>query len=219
MTEIQDFFKASDLEWMPQTVKVYGDNPNVVVLCYIQARAIQKRLDDVYGIMGWKDEYRHEGNGWICRLSVYDKESGQWVSKENGAPETDIESYKGGISSAFKRVASSGFGIGRYLYELETTKPVCKIVDKFYKAEDGWVKSKVSKSEQYVAWKIPSIPKEFLPKFDRGKVLGLLKECKDVECVNVLARDVADSSASHSDKESIRPEFMKRIKELTEKGE
>jgi hypothetical protein len=30
---------------------------------------------------------------------------------------TEFESIKGGISSAFKRVASSGFGIGRYLYK------------------------------------------------------------------------------------------------------
>ena len=29
---------------------------------------------------------------------------------------TEFESIKGGISNAFKRVASSGFGIGRYLY-------------------------------------------------------------------------------------------------------
>ena len=38
------------------------------------------------------------------------------IEKEDGASVTDFESVKGGISNAFKRVASSGFGIGRYLY-------------------------------------------------------------------------------------------------------
>lgn len=40
----------------------------------------------------------------------------KWITKEDGAAITEFESVKGGISSAFKRVASSGFGIGRYLY-------------------------------------------------------------------------------------------------------
>ena len=40
----------------------------------------------------------------------------EWISKEDGANVTEFESVKGGISNAFKRVASSGFGIGRYLY-------------------------------------------------------------------------------------------------------
>ena len=52
--------------------------------------------------------------GFLCTLSI--RINDEWIEKEDGASVTDFESVKGGISNAFKRVASSGFGIGRYLY-------------------------------------------------------------------------------------------------------
>lgn len=51
-------------------------------------------------------------------LSTSLKIDGEWISKEDGAQITEFESIKGGISSAFKRVASSGWAIGRYLYDV-----------------------------------------------------------------------------------------------------
>lgn len=42
------------------------------------------------------------------------------MDKEDGVGNTDYESIKGGISSAFKRVASI-WGIGRYLYDAENS--------------------------------------------------------------------------------------------------
>ena len=59
--------------------------------------------------------YREVTGGFICTLSIFI--NGKWISKEDGSNMTEFESIKGGISSAFKRVASSGFGIGRYLYK------------------------------------------------------------------------------------------------------
>ena len=40
------------------------------------------------------------------------------IDREDGAQITEYESVKGGISSAFKRAAASGWGVGRYLYDL-----------------------------------------------------------------------------------------------------
>jgi hypothetical protein len=161
-------FDDSELEWKPQQVGIKNGNPWAMILCYVQARAIQNRLDEVFGAMNWKDEYRFEKNGVICRLSVYCNEKKEWIAKENGSPETDIESFKGGISGAFKRVASSGYGIGRYLYELDTTFAECSMTIK-----KGFKKSTIKykdKPPKDIFWKVPtsinsiSNNSEFTPK-------------------------------------------------------
>jgi len=165
--KLTDFFEEKDLEWKPQTVGKTKNGFYAMVLCYVQARAIQNRLDEVFGWDGWKDEYRFEKEDCICRLSCKN-EKGEWIAKENGAPQTDIESFKGGISGAFKRVASSGFGIGRYLYDLDTTwADVCtKEEFKGLHSQLGWNKAKVKTDAGYedFYWKTPSIDKKFLPK-------------------------------------------------------
>ena len=147
--KLKKHFSDTELGWMPQSVGIKNGKPWAMILCYVQARAIQNRLDEVFGPMNWRDEYRFEKNGVICRLSVYCSERKEWIAKENGSPETDIESFKGGISGAFKRVASSGFGIGRYLYELDTTFADCLMTKKI-----GYKQAK-TKDGQYLYWKVP----------------------------------------------------------------
>lgn len=147
---LKEPFNDSELEWKPQSVGIKNGKPWAMILCYVQARAIQNRLDEVFGPMNWKDEYRFEQNGVICRLSVYCSEKKEWIAKENGSPETDIESFKGGISGAFKRVASSGYGIGRYLYELDTTFADCSM-----SKQNGYKQAK-TKDNQYFYWKVPT---------------------------------------------------------------
>jgi len=148
--ELKKPFDDSELEWKPQSVEVKNDKPSATILCYVQARAIQNRLDEVFGPMNWKDEYRFEQNGVICRLSVYCSEKKEWIAKENGSPETNIESFKGGISGAFKRVASSGYGIGRYLYKLDTTFADCSMTK-----QKGYKQAK-TKDGKYFYWKVPT---------------------------------------------------------------
>lgn len=99
-------------------VKVQATNTDKTMgmaVFYVQARAIQNRLDEVFGFDGWKTEYKEINGGFICALSV--RINGEWITKEDGAEKTEYEAIKGGISNAFKRVAASGFGIGRYLYQ------------------------------------------------------------------------------------------------------
>ena len=147
--KLKEPFNDSELEWKPQSVGIKNGKPWAMILCYVQARAIQNRLDEVFGPMNWRDEYRFEKNGVICRLSVYCNIKKEWIAKENGSPETDIESFKGGISGAFKRVASSGYGIGRYLYELDTTFAECSMTK-----QNGYKQAK-TKDNQYFYWKVP----------------------------------------------------------------
>jgi len=88
-------------------------------LCYIDARDVMDRLDDVLGIENWTDDYEAgAAGGVLCRLTL--TIDGRQVTKTDAAENTDIEEVKGGISDAFKRAAVK-FGIGRYLYSAGTT--------------------------------------------------------------------------------------------------
>ncbi len=93
-----------------------SDKTKGLALAYIQARAIQNRLDEVVGIENWRVSYKEITGGFIAKLEL--KINNEWIAKEDGSGMTDYEAIKGGISCAFKRVASV-WGIGRYLYEVE----------------------------------------------------------------------------------------------------
>ena len=112
MKKLQEPFEDSEIEFRVGATN--SDKTKGMALAYVQARAIQNRLDNLFGVDGWSVSYREITAGFICSLSI--KINDKWVTKEDGAPATEFESVKGGISSAFKRGASSGFGIGRYLY-------------------------------------------------------------------------------------------------------
>ena len=90
-----------------------------IMLPYVTNRAIMNRLDEVVGAENWKDTYRELHKGIVCSLSIRDN-NGEWLTKEDGADLTNIEPTKGGLSDSMKRAAVK-FGIGRYLYEAETT--------------------------------------------------------------------------------------------------
>ncbi len=96
-----------------------------MLLAYIDARDVMDRLDAVVGPDGWQDTYEETASGIIvCALSLrMPQEDGPdvWVLKSDGAGQTDVEGQKGGISDAFKRAAVK-FGVGRYLYSLDSPK-------------------------------------------------------------------------------------------------
>ena len=115
MKKLKEKFLENELEFRIGTMN--SDKTMALALPYVQARAIQNRLDEVVGFNNWQVSYREINGGFICSLSLCI--DGIWITKEDGAGMTDFESIKGGISNAFKRVAASGFGIGRYLYEFK----------------------------------------------------------------------------------------------------
>lgn len=117
MQELSRPFEENELEF--KVMATNSDKSQGLAAVYVQARAIQTRLDEVLGIDKWMVEYKEITGGFLCKLSI--KIGEEWISKEDGANITEFESVKGGISSAFKRVASSGFGIGRYLYSIRNS--------------------------------------------------------------------------------------------------
>ena len=148
-------FKEEEHEWRVQRMGWKNDEPWVMVLCYVQARPIQERLDEVYGVHGWKTHYKEFGGGLICRLWVSNPNivGYEWTYKEDGAPITEVEPFKGGLSKAFVRVASSGYGIGRYLYDLDTTFAHCSTTK-----EKGWNKGYDKTKKKNYYWQTPKLP-------------------------------------------------------------
>ena len=92
-------------------------------LVYITARDVMDRLDEVCGVDGWQTNFDYIGDRMICKLSIrfyhkteeVSKWAVSWITKSDGADDSNIEGAKGGISDALKRAAVQ-FGIGRYLY-------------------------------------------------------------------------------------------------------
>jgi hypothetical protein len=108
-------FEPKYIQWRVGRAGISGGKPWARVLAYVDARAIQERLDQVCGPDNWKVEYQPVGKGFLCGLSI--KCENEWVTKWDGSDETDIEAFKGGISKSLVRAASV-WGIGRYLYDL-----------------------------------------------------------------------------------------------------
>ena len=85
-----------------------------IILAYKDARADMQRLDDVVGPLNWKREHSRDNHN--CIVSIYNKDIGEWVSKEDTGTESNTEAQKGLASDSFKR-ACFNWGIGRELYD------------------------------------------------------------------------------------------------------
>lgn len=92
------------------------DKTMALPLAYVDARAVMDRLDKVMGPTHWQDRYEFHGDRTVCYLSL--RIDGEWLTKADGAGDSDIEGAKGGISDAFKRAAVK-WGMGRELYEMK----------------------------------------------------------------------------------------------------
>lgn len=108
-------FPSKDITWRVSESNIVRGNPWAMVLAYIDARAVQDRLDEVVGPHNWRDRYQFSEHGILCTLEIRIQD--EWIAKVDGSPETKVESFKGGISKALVRAASK-WGVGRYLYGL-----------------------------------------------------------------------------------------------------
>ena len=135
-------FPREAVSWRAQSMK--ADGTSAMALAYIDARDVMNRLDEVCGPGGWQDRYEFHGARTVCYLSIRDQ-MGDWITKADGAGDTDVEAEKGGISDAFKRAAVK-WGIGRYLYDLDAPWVPCESYErggkKYWKrwTADPWSK-------------------------------------------------------------------------------
>ena len=101
----------NDIEVRAQQVSEKG----IILLLYKNARVDMAILDECFGIFGWQREHSFKDGKNYCRVSIYNKETQEWVSKEDIGTESNTEAQKGEASDAFKR-ACVNIGIGRELY-------------------------------------------------------------------------------------------------------
>lgn len=126
-------FPLDAIHWRAQTVT--KDGTKALALAYLDARDVMDRLDSVLGSENWQDRYEFFGPRTVCYLSI--RIDGEWITKADGAGDTDVESEKGAISDALKRAAVK-WGIGRYLYDLGNTWVPCESRDN--NGRKQWVK-------------------------------------------------------------------------------
>jgi hypothetical protein len=89
-----------------------------LALAYITNRAIQNRLDGIFGCFGWRNEFKEwKGVSQLCGISIWDEVKSEWITKWDGSDDSNMDKTKGGLSDAMKRCGYQ-WGIGRYLYNL-----------------------------------------------------------------------------------------------------
>ena len=141
-TKLKAPFRPDEIEYRISAKT--ADKTKGLAVAYIQARAVQNRLDEVLGFTNWKNEIIDTPNGKICGLSL--RINDEWITKYDGANDTKIEATKGGISDSMKRAAVQ-WGIGRYLYNLP----------------GQWVKIKNTYKDNYEIVERPKLPNWALP--------------------------------------------------------
>ena len=136
LKQLKDPFDPRFIKWRVGATN--QEKTKGIALAYLDAREVQKRLDDVMGLGNWQDRYIEVKDGFICELDLLIND--RWVTKSNTAGNTKVDPVKGGGSDSFKRAASK-WGIGRYLYYLPNV----------------WVPLK-QQGKSYVLAEIPELP-------------------------------------------------------------
>ena len=208
--ELTKPFKPSEIEWRVGATN--QDKTKGIALPYLTNSAIQNRLDEVFGIDGWQNEFREwKGIHQVCGLSC--KIDNVWITKWDGAQDTNMEPVKGGLSDSMKRAARM-WGIGRYL---------TNIPNRWYKIKQ--------QGRSYVLDETPKLPDWALPEIKDSKVeweeptqvnelpIGVLKCIEAFEPLGVTQQDLENylhNEASMFDEQNI--EELKTVYRQIKKG-
>jgi hypothetical protein len=162
--KLKEPFSEEDIEWRIQQSGVKNGKPWAIILAYVTNRAIMNRLDEVCGQEFWWNQFQTGPDGGVlCGITISTGNvTGDVVTKWDGAPNTDVESIKGGLSGAMKRAAVQ-WGIGRYLYSLGTS---------FANIHEGGRlrgSAKADGKPVYFKWDPPELPEQALPKGEKPK--------------------------------------------------
>ncbi len=204
-------FEENDIEWRALRSGMKNDKGWASVVAYVTNRAIMQRLDDVIGPDGWKNEYsKAPDDGVLCGISI--KVGDEWITKYDGAENTDIEAVKGGLSTSMKRAAVQ-WGIGRFLYGLDST---------FVQVDstgDNYIKIKVKDKPDFTGyWNAPKLPAGWAlapatPTTDEVSPTGLYADLAEALKKHHYTKDTAKSLyLTVLDKE--KPETVKDVKEV-----
>lgn len=196
-------FPAEDVEWRLQQAgekngKIWGK-----ALAYITNRAIMDRLDAVVGADRWQNVFTEgPGGGILCGISI--RLGDEWVTKWDGAENTDVEPVKGGLSNAMKRAAVQ-WGIGRYLYKLEEGWAVV--------SDSGKLAGK-TREGTWFRWDPPALPDWALPREPEAteeqltRIGELLEQVDDTRVATGVRKRMSAGLTSSAAEDAIR--FLER---------
>lgn len=103
--------RASEIECRVASINAGG----LSLLLYKDARVDQRILDETFGAFGWKRSHQCIDGNLYCTVEILDRESGEWVAKQDVGTTGYMEKEKSQASDSFKR-ACFNWGIGRELY-------------------------------------------------------------------------------------------------------
>lgn len=103
--------QANEIDVRVKTISEKGYS----VLLYKDARVDMAILDEMFGVYGWQRKHDVVNGNLFCTVSIYDKDTKQWIDKQDVGVESYTEKEKGQASDSFKR-ACFNIGIGRELY-------------------------------------------------------------------------------------------------------
>jgi len=109
--DLKQFTAPITPKWRVQSTK----NNKAICVPYLDARAVQQRLDDVCGTENWQNTYDPETGSASIGILIND----DWIWKSDVGVDSSVEKIKGKASDAFKRAAVL-WGIGRDLYNKGT---------------------------------------------------------------------------------------------------
>ena len=146
-----------------------------------------QRLDDSVGPGNWKNEFKETpcGNGYQCGISI--KIDNEWVTRWDGSEVVgagNIDKVKSTMSAAMKRTGVQ-WGIGRYLYQLETGFATVKDCDSRYQVETGFSFHENKKKGEKFQWKPPALESWALP-LSTKEISMFLKLLNDVTNLDEL---------------------------------
>ncbi len=109
-------FASHEVKWKAQVVR----GNRALAVTYVDARAVEDRLDAIFGVDGWQDAYQVlPNNNVVCKLRI--RIGDEWIEKSDVGSQSDQpdegDRMKSAFSDALKRAAVK-LGIGRYLYRL-----------------------------------------------------------------------------------------------------
>ena len=208
-------FPRPAVHWRVQGTPYPRDGKHfAMALAYIDARDVMDRLDEVCGPENWQSRYVETPKGRVlCEIGI--KVGDDWVWKSDGAGDTAVEGEKGGISDSLKRAAVQ-WGIGRYLYRLDSPWIACDVSQKngktYWKrwAEDPWSKVK------NVGYTKPAEPETASPN-EVDAAIEAIAKCADMaalvaywKALNANAKHVASEARVIAEKDNRKAEIEHR---------
>ena len=112
--KLKDLKKPLEIKDIDFRIQSINKGKYATILAYKDARVDMNRLDEVVWAWLWKRE--HSDNNKNCKVSIYNTDIKEWISKEDVGTESNTESEKWLASDSFKR-ACFNWGIWRELYD------------------------------------------------------------------------------------------------------